>query len=118
MGSPVFTANAYTLPLELDMYATPPDTTAPFSSTEGALECHRSVKGSSRVSPCDAVFPALPRELGHSEAIADAAEVSSAAAAAAMIEIPRAREWAARSFLVDIRVNTCSSFRSPRTTSG
>jgi hypothetical protein len=59
------------------MYTTPPETTAPFSSTSGALECHRSVRGSARVSPCDPVFPALPRELDHSEAIAGVPDISS-----------------------------------------
>jgi hypothetical protein len=65
----------------------PLETTAPFSSTPGALECHRSVRGRPRVSDDDPEFPGSLREFGQSAAIAEVADSSSAATTTTKIEI-------------------------------
>jgi hypothetical protein len=57
----------------------PLETTAPFSSTNGAFECHLSVRGNGKVSVELPVFAASPREFGQSAAIADIGDISVAA---------------------------------------
>jgi hypothetical protein len=57
----------------------PFETTAPFSSTAGALECHRSDRGNGRISAELPEFAASLREFGQSAAMADIGDISIAA---------------------------------------
>ena len=70
-ATPVVTVKAYRWPSLAAIYATPPATTTPFSSTIGAVVCQPSVSGRLIVSDDAPAFEGVLRHAGQSAAKAD-----------------------------------------------